>query len=50
MKQKTFYVRKKGTAKIVHVFFGNLKRIRWLFSVLYSPAIYYLSDGKGVTL
>ena len=50
MKQKTFYVRKKGTAKICHVYFGNLKRAKYLFGLLFNTKLYYLSDEKGVTL
>ena len=52
MKQKTYYVRRKGTAKIVHAFFcgGDLERAKRLFAALYTPRLYYLSNDKGETL
>ena len=52
MKQKTYYVRRKGTAKIVFVFLddGDIERIRHQVYEVFSPKRYYLSNDKGETL
>jgi len=52
MKRKTYYVRRRGTAKIVRALpcGGDLGRAKRLFAALYTPRLYYLSNDKGETL
>jgi len=46
-----FYVRRRGTARIVKVYLGlSLEQAKNLFASLYTPKLYYLSNDKGETL